>query len=642
MRLGILSGVSRETLGGIPARPTVTQVLTSKIIKLPSFWRRAMLMGWDGLSWILAVLVFIVIRYDLNLNAAQWSWAILYTATAIILQSALGLLTHVYLGRSRVGSFSEATWIGTVVLLTSIPLGLALSIMTPDFPRGVALIAPPLALTFMAAGRWLFRIALASVQPRHDEGAPKAIVYGAGEAGHQVAMLVDKAEEAPYRIVGFVDDDADKRFLRVRGYRVLGTGKDLIGEARDRDAELVILAISSASPQLIQSLADRCKAHGLEFVVIPPVRDMIGGQISLASLRHFSVEDLLGRRPIKTDLSAIADYLTGKVVLVTGAGGSIGSELARQLHKLGPSKLVLLDRDESALHSVQLDLYGNGLLDTDDMVLCDIRDEEALCAIFQHHKPDVVFHAAALKHLPMLERYPEEGWKTNVLGSLNVLRCAYEAGVKHFVNISTDKAADASSVLGRTKRLAEQFTAWYAEEYDLPYVSVRFGNVLGSRGSVLHSFKAQIERGGPVTVTHPEVTRYFMTIPEACELVLQAGAVGQAGDVLVLDMGEPVKIVDVAERLIAESGRDIEINFTGLRQGEKLHEVLFSGSEGHTPSTHPLISQVRVPSLAPGSVALLASDEVPDVARPASIHRNTRPSRASLHSAAGLEPEVVQ
>ena len=622
MRLGSLSAVSREHLGGIPARPTVTQVLTSRIIKLPSFWRRALMMAWDGLSWILAVLVFIVIRYDLQLNAAQWAWAILYTATAMILQSTLGLLTHVYLGRSRVGSFSEATWIGTVVLLTSIPLGLVLSILTPDFPRGVAFLAPPLALTFMAAGRWLFRMALASVQPRRDTDSVKALVYGAGEAGHQVAMLVDKAEEPPYRIVGFVDDDPDKRFLRVRGYRVMGTGDDLIETARAREAEMVILAISSASPQLIQSVADQCKAHGLELVVIPPVREMIGGQISLSALRRFSVEDLLGRRPIKTDLSAIAGYLTGKVVLITGAGGSIGSEIARQLHKLGPSKLVLLDRDESALHSVQLDIYGNGLLDTDDIVLCDIRDREALCAVFKHHKPDVVFHAAALKHLPMLERYPDEGWKTNVLGSLNVLRCAHEAGVKHFVNISTDKAADASSVLGRTKRMAEQLTAWFAEEHALKYVSVRFGNVLGSRGSVLHSFRAQIERGGPVTVTHPEVTRYFMTIPEACELVLQAGAVGRAGDVLVLDMGEPVRIVDVAARLIAESGQDIEINFTGLRHGEKLHEVLFSGSEDHSPSSHPLISQVRVPALAPASVDILPY-RPPGATRPSPHHRGS-------------------
>ena len=219
--------------------------------------------------------------------------------------------------------------------------------------------------------------------------------------------------------------------------------------------------------------------------------------------------------------------MTGHVVLITGAGGSIGSELARQVRRLGPAELILLDRDESALHAVQLSLYGSGMLDTDDMVLCDIRDQEALEAVFSQHRPDVVFHAAALKHLPMLEQYPAEGWKTNVLGTLNVLRCAHQAGVQHLVNISTDKAADASCVLGQTKRLAERLTAWFALHYSRKYLSVRFGNVLGSRGSVLDTFKAQIERGGPLTVTHPEVTRFFMTIPEACELVLQAGAIGK-------------------------------------------------------------------------------------------------------------------
>ena len=215
-------------------------------------------------------------------------------------------------------------------------------------------------------------------------------------------------------------------------------------------------------------------------------------------------------------------------------------------------------------------------------------------------------HAAALKHLPLLQRFPVEGWKTNVLGTLNVLRCAHEAGVRNFVNISTDKAADASSVLGQTKRLAERLTAWYANRYDVPYLSVRFGNVLGSRGSVVHTFKAQIEQGGPVTVTHPDVTRYFMTIPEACELVLQAGAIGRPGDVLVLDMGQPVKIIDVAERLIAESGRDdIQIKFTGLRSGEKLDEVLFSALESGQPSAHPLISKVAVPAIDPWQLRVI-------------------------------------
>ena len=266
---------------------------------------------------------------------------------------------------------------------------------------------------------------------------------------------------------------------------------------------------------------------------------------------------------------------------------------------------------------MQLSIDGSGLLDGDGLLLCDIRDEAALAKVFDRHRPDVVFHAAALKHLPLLERHPEEGWKTNVLGSLNVLSCARSSGVEHFVNISTDKAADATSVLGQTKRLSERLTAWYAARSGLPYLSVRVGNVLGSRGSVLDTFRAQISRGGPVTVTDPEVTRFFMTIPEACQLVLQAGAIGKPGDVLILDMGEPVRILDVARRLIEESDQDIEIHYTGLRQGEKLHEVLFSREEAGSASGHPLISQVSVPLLDPAEVQSddLTADDIAELLR---------------------------
>ncbi|MHB1010803.1 MAG: polysaccharide biosynthesis protein [Propionibacteriaceae bacterium] len=580
--------------------------------------RRLLLVTWDVASWLVALALFVTLRYRDSLTELQWFGAILYTATAIVAQVLAGLVTQVYLGRSRVGSFAEATFLGVVVGMISVFVGVAFVLVYPGFPRGLALTIPALALTFMAAGRWGFRIFFRNEFRRASgEQAVPAVVYGAGDAGHQIAGLVDKAEEAPYRIVGFVDDDPSKRFLRLRGYRVLGRGRDVVEVARAQEAEMVILAISSPEPRMIQNLSDRCKAAGLKLVVVPPLREMIGGQVNLGQLREFNVTDLLGRHPIKTDLVEIASYITGHVVLVTGAGGSIGSELARQVHRLGPSKLILLDRDESALHGVQLSLYGTGLLDTDDMALCSIRDHDALQKIFEAQRPDVVFHAAALKHLPMLERYPSEGWKTNVMGTLNVLRCAHEVGVTHFVNISTDKAADATSVLGRTKRLAERLTAWYAAQYSQSYVSVRFGNVLGSRGSVLHTFKAQIERGGPVTVTHPEVTRFFMTIPEACELVLQAGAIGAPGDVLVLNMGEPVKIVDVARRLIEESGRAVEIAYTGLRQGEKLHEVLMNSVEEGVSSDHPLITRVQVPPLSPNEVLLEAdeSERVGDMLR---------------------------
>ena len=569
----------------------------------PVYLKRSLMVGWDALCWVMALGAFVLTRFDFELTDRVWQALIAYTVAAVALQIVGGFAFHLYLGRSRVGSFDEVTALGALVASVSLVLAVVFFVTQPVFSRGVALAMPALAFVLMAAGRWVFRTAAERDRRRPGGGeVTPVVVYGAGDAGHQVARLVDTNEDAPYSIVGFVDDDPAKRFLRVRGYRVHGRGSAVVDVARATGAETVILAISQASPQLLQDLSARCKEAGLGLVVVPPVREMIAGQIDLGQLREFNVEDLLGRRPIRTDLTEISHYITGKVVLVTGAGGSIGAELSRQVHALGPARLLLLDRDESALHAVQLTIDGSGLLDSDGLLLCDIRDEAALAKVFDRHRPDVVFHAAALKHLPLLERHPEEGWKTNVLGSLNVLRCARSSGVEHFVNISTDKAADATSVLGQTKRLSERLTAWYAARSGLPYLSVRFGNVLGSRGSVLDTFRAQISRGGPVTVTDPEVTRFFMTIPEACQLVLQAGAIGKPGDVLILDMGEPVRILDVARRLIEESDQDIEIHYTGLRQGEKLHEVLFSREEAGSPSGHPLISQVSVPLLEPAAV----------------------------------------
>lgn len=574
--------------------------LADHVSHLPHGLKIALSLTADALAWALAFLTITLLRYDFGLTDDQWTWAAGYTILAIVLQVFLGWLAGRIRGRSRVGSFEDTLIVSAIVVVIIFPVGLLLSIVITDFPRALVVIMPPLAMVFMSAMRGVYRLLVRNRKPATKNGkAVPTLIYGAGEAGAHVAQLSDHADSSPYDIRGFVDDSPGMQGVRIRDYRVLGKGKNLVSIAHSVGAETVILAITKATPDMIKAVSKTCVENGLQLVMIPPVREMIGGKMSLDRLREFNVSDLLGRRPIETDVRSIADYLMGKCVLVTGAGGSIGSELARQLFRLGPSKLILLDRDESELHAVRLSMDGDGLLDSDDIVLCDIRDKDALDQIFEMHKPEVVFHAAALKHLPMLERYPLEGWKTNVLGTRNVLECSRKHGVKHLVNVSTDKAADATSVLGLTKRLAERMTSWHAVDGDLKYLSVRFGNVLGSRGSVLYTFRAQIERGGPVTVTDPDVTRYFMTIPEACELVLQAGAIGQPADVLVLDMGEPIKIVDVAERLIAESGKDIEIHYTGLRKGEKLHEVLFSESEDSEPSQHPLINTVRVPGLDP-------------------------------------------
>lgn len=586
------------------------------------------MLGWDVWAWIVGMLMFVLVRYNFELSALRWTALLTYVALAILLQIVLGFWSQLYLGRSKIGSFAEASMLSLLVLGISGVLGVVFALTVDPFPNATGVFLPPLALILMAAGRWAFRGVYGSDRrrARQDDATP-VIVYGAGEAGWEVARLVDTDRDAPYKIIGFVDDDRAKRFHRIRSYRVLGQGSDLTDLIRKHEAAEVILAIGRAEPKLIQEVADRTAAAAAKLIVVPPARERIGG-VTLSGLREFDVVDLLGRRPIETDVAEVAGYITGKVVLITGAGGSIGSELARQVHELRPERLFLLDRDESALHATQLTIYGNGLLDTDETVLCDIRDEAALRRIFDLHQPDVVLHAAALKHLPMLERFPIEGWKTNVLGTLNVLKCAHRSGVDRFVNVSTDKAADATSVLGQTKRLAEQLTAWYARALNLDYVSVRFGNVLGSRGSVVHAFKAQIERGGPITVTDPEVTRYFMTIPEACQLVLQAGAIGQPGQVMVLDMGEPVRIRDVAERLIEVSHRhDIRIKYTGLRPGEKLHEVLLSDTERGLPSEHPLITQVSVPALSPEEIdpGTAESQGIRELLRSQSTCRDIRP-----------------
>jgi FlaA1/EpsC-like NDP-sugar epimerase len=354
----------------------------------------------------------------------------------------------------------------------------------------------------------------------------------------------------------------------------------------------------SADSALVRDISQRATAAGLTVKILPTLSDLLGAaRVGIRDVRDIDIADLLGRHQVDTDVAEIADYLRGQRVLVTGAGGSIGSELCRQIAAFGPAELMMLDRDESALHAVSLSIHGEARLDLPQAVLADIRDGEALRELFLQRRPDVVFHAAALKHVNMLEQYPAEGWKTNVLGTRNVLEAATAVGVSHFINVSTDKAADPVNVLGRTKRMAERLTATYAQQNEGRFLSVRFGNVLGSRGSVLETFAAQIARGGPLTVTHPDVTRFFMTIPEAVQLVIQAGVIGNGGEALVLDMGEPVRIADVAAQLIAMDGRPINILFTGLRPGEKLHEELFGSDEQDSRPVHPLVSHVPVPAL---------------------------------------------
>ncbi len=562
--------------------------------------RRGALAVWDIACWTVAAAFVVGVRYSFTITEVQWQSVLRYLAISWLLIAVIGVVTKFYRGRFLVGSFDEALGLALHFLAVAALTVVSAPLVNPDLPRSLPVLVPPVAVIGAAAGRWFYRALRDRGHDPLDADDRAALIYGAGDAGRQVLSLMRTDRSIRLRPVGFLDDNPGKRHLRINGVPVVGPASSLVAAAADLDAAVVVIAVPAASGDLVDRVQRQAAKAGIEVFVLPRLGEMSGGQVKPADIRPVEIGDVLGRHQITTDLSSIAGYLSGKRVLITGAGGSIGSELARQLHRFGPSALVMLDRDESALHAVQLSIFGHGLLDSPETVLSDIRDKEALRAVFAAHRPEIIFHAAALKHLPMLERFPAEGWKTNVLGTLNLLELSAELGVERFVNISTDKAADPTSVLGSTKRIAEQLTAWQAQVTGLPYMSVRFGNVLGSRGSMLHTFNTQIAAGGPITVTHPDVTRYFMTIPEACELVVQAGAMGDGGAAMVLEMGEPVRILDVAHRMISLShARGIEVVFSGLRPGEKLHEVLFSEEEDARPTEHPMIRSVAVPPIDP-------------------------------------------
>jgi FlaA1/EpsC-like NDP-sugar epimerase len=438
-------------------------------------------------------------------------------------------------------------------------------------------------------------------QLRHQQASAdtRVIVFGAGVAGTALISQLLAEPDAAYRPVALLDDDLDKRRLRIRGVPVLGDRNRMAEVAAATGATVLVIAIARARGAVVRDLTTRAEEAGLTPKIIPTVSELLSGSARIEGVRDPRISDLLGRRPVRTDVAAVATQLSGQRILVTGAGGSIGSELCRQLHRFGPAELIMLDRDESALHEIQLALHGRALLDSDETVLADIRDPRRIHEVFQRFRPQIVFHAAALKHLPLLERYPAEAVKTNVWGTQHVLAAAAAAGTASFVNISTDKAADPVSILGYSKRIAERLTADMAQRAGGSYLSVRFGNVLGSRGSVLGALSAQVAAGGPLTVTHPDVTRYFMTADEAVQLVLQAAVIGGSGEVLVLDMGEPVRIADIARRLSARSPDPVDIVFTGLRPGEKLTEDLIGQDEVDDRTRHPLIRHVPVVPLAP-------------------------------------------
>ncbi len=558
----------------------------------------------DCLVWVVALYAAALLRLDFDITRVQaFNLAVLFVP-AIVLQSATGYWTGLYRGWWVNGSFEEVAALARATVVSTLALA-AIDLAVPgDRPAPISAVigAGIIAFVGMGGARYVARQLLEQQRRSLAHDRERAIIFGAGDGGERTirAMLFDS--DSPYVPVALLDDDPRKRNLTIRGVRVLGDRTNIAAIAERVGAKTLIMAVPTGDGALVRELSRDARSAGLDVKVVPSVRELLGGEVHVGDLREPTEADLLGRHKVETDLQSVSDYIRGRTVVVTGAGGSIGSELCRQLSAFAPGRLVMVDRDESGLHGVQLSLEGRALLDSDSLILLDIRDRVRVARLFAEIKPDVVFHAAALKHLPLLQSHPSEALKSNVWGTLSVLDAAAGAGVTHFVNISTDKAANAASVLGYSKRIAEALTSSFGRRHEGRYLSVRFGNVLGSRGSVLTAFRSQIEQGGPLTVTHPEVTRYFMTIEEAVQLVIQAGAIGGDGHALVLDMGEPVKIYDVARQLASARATEIAIEFTGLRPGEKMHEDLFCSAETPTTSAHELIQYVDVPPLEPDRV----------------------------------------
>ncbi|HNW09975.1 MAG TPA: nucleoside-diphosphate sugar epimerase/dehydratase [Candidatus Rifleibacterium sp.] len=434
---------------------------------------------------------------------------------------------------------------------------------------------------------WLFN--------RTNERAKRVLIVGAGQGGESILREIKRNINLPIDVVGLIDDDPKKKDQIIHGVKVIGSTEHLAEIAGKFMADEIIIAIPSASGAELRRIVKLCQNTNVRFKTLPGLQDIIGGKLVSLQLRDIAIEDLLRRPPSEINLAEIAAYVTNKTVLVTGAGGSIGSEICRQILPFQPEKLLLLGHGENSIFKTHQELLRSAKLGNTVLIpiITDIQDREKIGHLFQAHRPEIVFHAAAHKHVPLMELNPEEAVKNNVLGTRNLVDAAHNAGVERFVMISTDKAVNPTSVMGASKRVSEMILKCYARRSPTRFVAVRFGNVLGSRGSVIPMFKEQIERGGPITITHPKMIRYFMTIPEASKLVIQAGAYGKGGEVFILDMGEPVRIVDLAEDLIRlaglEVGRDIEIKFTGIRPGEKLYEELLTASEGITATRNSKI-----------------------------------------------------
>ncbi|QTA93578.1 polysaccharide biosynthesis protein [Desulfonema magnum] len=466
------------------------------------------------------------------------------------------------------------------------------------FARGVFVI--DFALTLLVIGGYRLAIRLYYTRTCHNKHflclgkrstiLKKLLIIGAGSMGEKLIREIGENPKLHYDVVGFIDDDSLKLNQKIHGIPVLGVLEDMGKIIKEYDVDEIIIAISSVSNGEMRRIVNACKATDISFKTVPNMWELLEGKVTLNTIRQVRYEDLLRRQPVRLNMKQIGGYLTGKKVMVTGGAGSIGSELCRQISRFSPEQLIIVDQNESGLYEIELSLAAKFPVLKIAAVLASIQNKGLMEKVFSKHNPDVVFHAAAYKHVPMMEYHPWEAVFNNMIGTRNVLDLCHKHHIDRFVLVSTDKAVRPTNVMGASKRVAELLTLAYASMNGTRYMVVRFGNVVGSIGSVVPLFKKQIERGGPLTVTHPEVTRYFMTIPEACSLILQAGAIGEGGEMFILKMGVPVRIADMARDMLTLSGfepdKDIEIEYTGLRPGEKLYEELITEGEGIKQTQH--------------------------------------------------------
>ncbi len=570
-------------------------VLYDKIVQ----YRHGIVLGTHILLAAIAYTLAFFLRFDFGPIPERYviTWfttlplAIVLKVLALRYFSALSGLWR-YVGMSDLVSIVKACTTSSLCFVLGIVL-----FYGHGFPRSVYVIDYVLTLLLFGGVRFAIRLSREALRPaiRHNSGR-RTLIIGAGDAGDIALRSLMKDYMGVYQVVGFLDDDPLKRNMRIHGVPILGPISNAAKFVRDLEITEVLIAISAADKRFIRAIVESCAGHNVNFRIMPAIRDLMTGRFEVEKIRKVRLEDLLGRDPIKLDKNAVRQDLTGKRVLVTGAGGSIGSELSRQIASFDPGHLILLDVAETPLFEIHRELSERYPDLRITAALADVKHVNEVEDVFAVHRPERVYHAAAYKHVPMMQAHPVHAVRNNIIGTHNVAATAAAHGTERFVMISTDKAVRPSSVMGATKRLCELVVA-HMSHGPTRFASVRFGNVLGSNGSVIPIFEKQIAAGGPVRVTHPEMTRYFMTIPEAVELVLQAGTMARGNDVFVLEMGTPVKIMDLARNIIELSGMvagdDIKIEVTGLRPGEKLHEELVTYGESLEPTGIPKVNRLR-------------------------------------------------